>query len=108
MGVHCSCDPGSPGHLARNFEEFVMRIIAFIALLAVSASTAFAGSTTLKSNTDDFWIPDGTGSYVHSPITISEAPAGSVVSSISWGFYITHADGRDLDVDLNDHTKSLS
>ena len=30
MDPHCSCDPRSPGHLARNFEEFVVRNITFI------------------------------------------------------------------------------
>ncbi len=42
MPLHCSCDPGSPGHLARNFEELVTRITTFTVLLAALASAVFA------------------------------------------------------------------
>jgi hypothetical protein len=50
MELHCSCDPGTPGHLARNFEEVVMQIITFIVLLAASASTAFAQTAPTVTN----------------------------------------------------------
>ena len=65
------------------------------------------GSATLSNGTD-VSIPDGTGTYVHSPITISIAPAGATVTRIDWSFAIVHPDGRDLDVDLNDHTQTTA
>lgn len=79
-------------------------MLALTALLSVPAA-AIGGEAT-KCNDNDVWIPDGPGTYVHSPITITEAPAGRVVTSIVWAFQIVHADGRDLDVDLNDQTRT--
>ena len=58
------------------------------------------------SNINNVQISDGTGTYAHSPITISGAPSGAVVTKIDYTFLIQHSDGRDLDVDLNDNTRT--
>jgi M6 family metalloprotease-like protein len=78
----------------------------FLSLFFLSGA-AMAGSAT-GSNSSDVNIPDGTGSYVHSPITISSAPSGAVVTRIDYSFAIVHTDGRDLDVDLNDNTRTTA
>lgn len=64
------------------------------------------------SNTTNVNVPDGTstgaGAWVSSPITISGAPAGAVVTGVDVYFRAMHAYSGDLLVDLNaDSTGSL-
>ncbi|MFC1665909.1 CARDB domain-containing protein, partial [Pseudomonadota bacterium] len=54
-----------------------------------------------NSNGSNVSIPDA-GSWVYSPIVISGAPTGAVVTSIDVHFSAVHAYSGDLDVDLND------
>ena len=54
-----------------------------ISALVFFSTTPFAigGSATL-SNGSNYNIPDATGIYVHSPITISSAPSGATATRI--------------------------
>src|ERR1051325_1303077 len=81
--------------------------IMLIAVFLLSKSRVSAGSLFFSSGTD-VAIPDGTGIYVHSPITVSGAPSSATVTRIDWFMSIHHNDGRDLDVDLNDHTRTAA
>ena len=83
-----------------------LRCVAIFLMLAF-APVAFGASAT-GSNGSDVSIPDGTGSYRHSPITISSAPSGARVTRIDWSFSIVHSYGGDLDVDLNDNSRSTA
>lgn len=89
--------------IMRPAKPYLWFVCSALALCQVQSASAGSAS---GSNSGDVWIPDGPGTYVHSPIAISAAPAGAVVTRIDWSFQITHADGRDLDVDLNDHTRT--
>jgi len=60
-----------------------------------------SGVNRSGQNSTIVWIPDADG-WVRSPISITGAPAGSVVSCIDVHYEIIHTWIADLDVDLND------
>ena len=90
-----------------NAWQVCARCFLRIVLLLFCPSLAIGGSATFSNGTD-LNIPDGTGIYVHSPVTFSGAPSGVTVTRIDYSFSITHPYGGDLDVDLNDQTRTTA
>ena len=81
-------------------------LFALITISSLLVAVPVSAGSLIGSNINDVQIPDGVGTYAASPIIIAGAPNGAVVTKIEYTFLIVHADGRDLDVDLNDHTRT--
>lgn len=65
-------------------------------------SGSCSGPYRYGSDSSNVYIPDGTGEWVYSEITISGAPAGATVSCIDVHYEIIHTWVTDLVVDLSD------
>lgn len=71
---------------------------------AIADDVIAAVSYCYGYNSSNVTIPDGSATWVNSPICISCAPSGATVTYIDVHYEIIHTCNSDLDVDLNDES----